>query len=180
MADEPWGQGSDGGRWREDYYRRDYRSRFFRWAEHVEKFLVRTVIIALVLLMLGQTVLHTDLNNVFLRYADRMGGSEGQKEAQKALSGLSTATGAVSLVVMNRSSSKVAVLVNGDEVGTLEKGRVGIVVADGDEIALDGTRARAKAVVRVVFTSRNVFHPLEGKEYVVTEDVVKLGEAWIR
>jgi len=158
--------------WEDDYPRTGLM-------DFIEGVLLRVALIALVILVLGQTVFGTDITSVFMSYADRLPFDvlDPQRPVVRDVFGTGAAEKALITfqLVSHPSAAGLKLLKDGVYAGQFDDGQLTLTVSPGQVLELDGTGVQEVYVVRVVMVVGTVAYPPEGKEFVVNDDRIVVG-----
>ncbi len=150
---------------------------FDRWAETAEKYLIRAVVLAMVMLMVAQALTFDDPARFYMSFSQRLNQEVAEfnrqhPEARPA--GAPVAAFATVTVRLTNFSSlqKAKLLVNGKEMADFRDKQVTVKVNPGDVIAVDGSFYSRKLQFKVVKISGNVVSPGKGEIITVEQNVV--------
>ncbi|NPV26297.1 MAG: hypothetical protein HPY81_02325 [Firmicutes bacterium] len=166
--------------------------RFLSWADRIERFLLRFVIIGLVVLVVTQSLLTSDPLRFYLSFAERMEGRSldldnayvfkdvddaNQPGSEMSLSGRpSVPTGTLTVSLLNYSSLQKAVLLrNGEPIGDFRDKHLTVRVHAGDVLEVDGSYYNYPLALEITAASENIVSPKVKQRIEVKHNVVKLG-----
>jgi len=159
---------------------KDFEKRFDRFAGRLEKFLIKTVLIGMALLIVVQIALTNDSARVFLNYIDRLEGSDywvpelvyNTKESVPTIAEipvnvkekqLPKKKGFISIKMHDFASLDfVKIIINDDTVTRFSQNPVMLEVSDGDLIKIDGSAYQMPIKYEVVKVSEKVVAPQVG------------------
>lgn len=158
-----------------------------RFADLVEKYLIRTIIISLVLLVLVQGLMTKDTWRFYLSFGERLEGqvieypvnttdedaeSNAPVESPYAILVISTEN--------NLALPKAKVLVNNKELANFTQNEVQLNLMAGDIVEIDTTSYNFPVEFKITQVSDNISFPERDKSYTANQGLVMIGKIIVK
>lgn len=159
--------------------------RFYTWAERLERYLARGVVLAILALVAVQALMSDDVARGYLSAVERLEGrridvaahTDGRDPARPASAAADRQGGRVAIHLINRETApRVYLRVNGTPVAAFGQPRVEARVRPDDFLEIDATADPSQLAFRVTFVERSLISPELGRQVTTRGDLVPLGK----
>ncbi len=160
-----------------------------KFIEKVEKYLIRTVVLAFVALIIVQGLMTHDDMRLYLSWGERLDGQAieypvNSAEQDNGAENMDTINSPYAKLVLSlekfSSLPRASVLVNGKEYASFEKDEVQIKLMAGDVVEIDASAYEFPVSFKVEQVSDNVAFPVEEEIYVCNHDIVMIGKIVVK
>ncbi|MDD2621242.1 MAG: hypothetical protein PHC92_11315 [Syntrophomonadaceae bacterium] len=161
-----------------------------RFMEKVERLLIRSVILSLVLLVLVQGLMTQDPWRIYLSWGERMEGqniefpaSTAQDEPISAREEASVQSpqAMITLTLQEFSSlPKASIIVNGKTKGYFKEKEIKLQLSGGDVLEIDSTFYDFPVDYQISKVSQNMAFPKQGRLYTANQSIVMIGKIIVK
>ncbi|MDD3853609.1 MAG: hypothetical protein PHD40_08150 [Syntrophomonadaceae bacterium] len=156
-----------------------------RWAEKIEKFLIRFVVLTMVAIVVVQGLMTHEPYRLYLSLGERLEGERLEQpviknaEIKKAVIDSSQA---FIIIRMEQFSSlpEAVLLVNDKEVACFEQKEIKFSVTAGDTVEIDSTYYNFPINYHITAVSENMNFPEAGKKYTGNSSIVMIGKVIVK
>lgn len=159
-----------------------------RLVERIEKILMRTIILGIILLVVVQGLMTNDPVRFYLSWAERMEGqtlelpAAGQQQIPEEDLTKAESPQAVMILSVSQFSSlpKAKVLINGEEKLVFNDREIEVACQGGDIIEIDCTEYDFPLEFTVKEASENLSYPPPGKIFTANNSIVLIGKIIVK
>lgn len=164
-----------------------------KFAERVEKYLIRSVVLLLLVLVLVQGLMTREPWRIYLSWGERMEGQsiefpvntikgDAQSPPQNTLGQEIDSPYAKLTLSLDRFSSlpKALILVNDREIKSFEDREVTLELMAGDVVEIDSTYYNFPVDYHITMCSENMAFPEKGKIYTANQSIVMIGKIVVK
>lgn len=159
-----------------------------RFSDRVEKLLIRTAILALVVLVLVQGMMTRDPLRLYLSWGERLEGqsieypaSTQPPEREQDTSNIQSPYALVTISADKYSSlPRAIILVNGQEKTRFETEKVELKLMAGDVVEIDSTSYNFPVDYKIEEISNNLAYPEKGQIYSSDQSIVMIGKVVVK
>lgn len=158
-----------------------------RFANRVEKILVRIIVLGLVLMVVVQGLMTSDSLRLYLSWGERM---EGQSLEYPASSinnenedaGTVQSPYATLTIAIDKFSSlpEAFIMINGAKTASFDKRELKIKVMAGDKVEIDSKAYDLPVDYRIIDVSNNLAYPAKGEVYRADGGIVMVGKIIVK
>jgi len=160
-----------------------------KFADMVEKYLIRFIVLGLVILVLVQGVMTRDPMRFYLSWEERMEGqsiefpvSSENKNIEKDLNKQINSPYALITLSIDQfySLPKSIILVNGEEKASFTNKEINLELMAGDIVEIDSRYYNFPIEYKIEDISDNVAYPEEGKVFTADKSIVMIGKVIVK
>jgi hypothetical protein len=160
-----------------------------KFAEKVEKGLIRVVIIGVVLMVMVQALMTREQYRIFLSWGEKLEGQSlnypvsvtKQDENKPSASQAKPAETFMNISAdMSSSLPKAIILVNGKQSGNFSNQEISLKLKDGDVVEIDSRYYNFPINYKITSSSDNLAYPDKGKKYTSNQSIVMIGKVIVK
>ncbi|MGS0764929.1 hypothetical protein [Syntrophomonas curvata] len=166
---------------------------FRKIIDRVEKYLIRTILMSLLVIVVVQGIMTHDPLRLYLSWSERMegqvveypvagdaAGNAGNKQQTDVLKARSPQTGIIITVEDFSSLPRTVVLVNGSEKARFQNKEVKLLLQAGDVLEIDSRAYSFPVKYKIKNTSANLSFPEGGTVYTANQGIVMIGKIIVK
>lgn len=159
----------------------------------VEKYLIRTIVISLLVIVVVQGIMTHDPLRLYLSWSERMEGqvveypvasnaanSTREKQQPDILKARSPQAGIILTIEDFSSLPRTIVLVNGSEKARFKNKEVKLLVQAGDVLEIDSRAYNFPVKYKIKNVSANLSFPDQGTVYTANQGIVMIGKIIVK
>jgi len=158
----------------------------------IEKYLIRTIIFSLLVIVIVQGIMTQDSLRLYLSWSERMEGqvveypvshavkNNSQSKQPDALEATSPETGLVIGIDDFSMLPRAVIIVNGKEKTTFNTQKVTLRLKAGDVVEIDSSAYNFPVNYRIIDCSSNLSFPKKGTVYTANQSIVMIGKIIVK
>lgn len=163
-----------------------------RFFERVEKYLIRSIVVGLVLMVVVQGLMTQEPWRLYLSWSERMEGQNIEYPASTTKNETGSAPENNQVIVQSpqamitlslqkfSSLPQASIIVNGESAGSFNEKEVKLQLRGGDVLEIDSTAYNFPVNYHIAGVSDNMAFPKKGTVYTANQSIVMIGKIIVK